>query len=879
MMEVLMSPQKFFKYFGGVLLILSFFVSFSYALPGSPVKIQKLDNGMEIATKEDHSKNLVAMCIFVKGGSRTETPELSGLSHYYEHLIFRGGTQRQKELETRKAFQSLGEFFGYTSEDVTCYYIVSPKENFDEALWRYADAVFNLAADEKKIEKERQVILEEMHMDADRPDYQVWYLLDENAYLKHPYHRPVIGSEEVVKNANSGLLRTFYEERYVPNQMVMAVVGDFDTQEMMEKIKNAFGSYKNGKESFELGISEPGQKEFREGIKKMDCSSSNLLLGFHTPEAASADLPVLDVIKNILTQGESSRLYKALKENENLVLYINSSVSGRKDPGLYVLEAQLDPKNERKTVAIIFEELKKLREEPVTEAELEKAKTKIENSYYFDNQTYIDQAQRLCYYLANSDILLESSYLERIRNTSASDIKEVALKYLYPSNGTLALVRPKDAPEVSFKDIADRYLSLPQATSEKKSGEVKRFVLDNGLTLLLKEDHSSKTIAVEGYVKGGLLVEDEDKNGISNFVSELLLKGTKNCSSDELAKKIDSLGISLSNNCSFDYTSLSLLATQNNFDAGLKLFSEALFYPQFPEDEVEKTRKDIIAQIQRILDRSYELTNKNFAKAIFEKSPYRNSVLGEEEIIKNITKDELVNFHKKVFVPANVVLAVVGDFDTQKMKEKISSQFNGVSKALPPQLRSAKEKPQKKAILQSIPTDKTQVTFNLGYLGVAVNSPDYLPLKLAERILSSKLFFKYVYEEGMAYRMWTYLSSRIAPTPFTFEMGVSPENFEKAKDGILGEVRRLVSNPISDEELKVAKGNLLSNFYLSQQTNSQQAKTLAFYQMAGLGYEFINNYSSLVDKMTKGEVSKVARKYLDPEKYTLVVVGKVEVKE
>jgi len=874
-----MPHSKFLKCLWGWWLILFLFALDSYALPGSSVKIQKLDNGMEIAIKEDHSKNLIAMCIFVKGGSRTETPELSGLSHYYEHLIFRGGTQRQKELETRKAFQSIGEFFGFTSEDVTCYFIVSPKENFDEALWRYADAVFNLAADEKKIEKERQVVLEEMYMDNDRPDYQVWYLLDENAYLKHPYHRQVIGLEEVIKNANLNLLRTFYEERYVPNQMVMAVVGDFDTEEMMQKIKNTFGSYKRGKESFELGISEPEQKEFKEGIKKMDCSSSYLLLGFHTPEAASSDLPVLDIISSILTEGESSRLYQALKEKENLVLYISSSVSERKDPGLFVLETQLDPKNERKTVAIIFDELKKLREEQVTEAELEKAKTQIENSYYFNNQTYIAQAERLCHYSANSDILLESSYLERIRNTSISDIKEVASKYLNPSNGTLALVRPQETEEVSFKDIAERYVSPPETTSARKLGEVKRFVLDNGLTILLKEDHSSKTIAVEGYVKGGLLVEDEDKNGISNFVSELLLKGTKSYSSDELAKKNDSLGISLSANCSFDYTSLSLLATQNNFDSGLRLFSEALFYPQFPEDEVEKTRKDIIAQIQRIPDRSYELTNKNFAKAIFEKSPYRNSVLGEEEIIKNITKDEPINFHKKVYMPANVVLAVVGDFDTQKMKDKISGEFNGVSKALPPQLRSANEKPQKKKILKSIPTDKTQVTFNLGYMGVAVNSPDFIPLKLVERILSSKLFFKYVYEEGIAYRMWTYLTSRIGPTPFTFEMGVSPENFEKAKEGILKEVKKLVQNPISDEDLKVAKANLLSNFYLSQQTNSQQAKTLDFYQMAGLGYEFVNNYSSLVNKVTKGEVSRVAKKYLDPEKYTLVVVGKVEAKE
>jgi len=830
---------------------------------------------MMVLSKEDHSKNLITMCIYVKGGSRTETPELSGLSHYYEHLIFRGGTKKQEELETRKSFQSLGTFFGFTSNDVTCYYIVTPKENFNEALWRYADVVMSIVPDEKRIEAERQTILEEIYMYRDRPDYRVWDILEETCFQVHPYRRPVIGYEDVVRKADLSLLKTFYEERYVPNQMVMAVVGDFDTPEMMEKIEGAFGSYPGGKESFELGFSEPSQTQFREVIEKMRCRSSYLLLGYHIPEAESGDIPVLDLVSTVLTDGKSSRLYKRLKLEKNLVLSVDSYVLERKDPGIFVLECQLDPGAEKEVVEKIFEELKKLSEEEISEAELEKAKKKIENSYYFDNETYKSQAQRLCHYAANSSIMLEASYLERILNTTSSDIIRVTSKYLIPTNATLALVMPEERKDIAFKEIASKYISDKPYYGEKQRG-AQKISLDNGLTMILKEDHSSKTIALEGYVKGGLWAEEPDKNGICSFVSKALLKGTRNYSIQDLSRIVDSLGIKLSSNSFADYTEISLLSTPENFKKSLEIFSEVMFFPTFPPEEVKKVREDIITRIQSIPDRSYDLTNREFAKAIFDKSPYSRPVLGETNTIENISRDDLPAFHKKVFVPSNVVLAVVGDFHKDKMEKELKAVFVGLLKGTPIELRIVDELPQEKKRIKTIPEEKTQVTFNLGRMGVAVTHPDYIPLKLVERILGSRLFFKYVYEQGMAYRMWTYLRPKMGSSPFTFEMGVSPENFEKAKEGILGEIKNLTENPISEKDLKIAKKNLLTNISFAQQTNSGKARYLAFYEMVGKGYGFLEGYFEVINQVTRERAGEVAKKYLNPDKNTLVVVGKLE---
>ncbi|HVP36695.1 MAG TPA: pitrilysin family protein [Terriglobales bacterium] len=851
-----------------------------FALPGSPIKVHFLDNGMQVITKEEHSKNLIAINIYVKVGSRTETPEISGLSHYYEHLIFRGGTDRQKELDTRKAFQSLGEFFGFTGEDVTCYYMVAPKENLDEALWRYADVVMNLKVTQEKIESERQVILEELNMDEDQPGYASWLLLERNAYKVHPYGQTVLGSREVIKNADLNRFKTFYQERYVPNQMVMAIVGDFDTDQMMKKIDSLFGKNPRGKESFELGKSEPEQTKFWQAFKRMKSSSTYLNIGFHIPEESHQDIPVLDMLNMILGQGESSRLYQALKKEENLAYSVGSAVDQRKDPGLFEIYTELDPKNERKATEIIFRELSRLWSQEVSAEELDNAKSRIENSYYFDNQTYLSQALRLSGYAANSDLLLESSYLDRIRSATPADIKRVALKYLKPSNATLAVVEPEDAPENSFIDIAEKYDSLvPAQAKVELRPKPEKIVLSNGLTLLLKEDHSSKTIALEGYIKGGLWLEEEKNAGICNFVTEMLLKGTKEYSSDQIARKIDSLGIELYTQSALDYARVSLLTTPETFKPGLDLFSQALFYPVFPQKETENTRTDLISQIQKVKDSSYDLTNQEFANEIYSKSPYKRPVLGYEETVSTISPEELRSFHKKVSVPSNIILSVVGDFNSEEIKNLLQSEFGKVPSSPAPRFSMIDEPAQAKEKSRIIPQEKLQTTFNLGTMGVKVTSPDYLSLKLVERILSSRLFFKYVYEKSMAYRMWTYMQARLGSAPFTFEMGVSPENFSKARAGIMSEVQNLLKSPLSENEVQTAKANLLSGFYLSQQTNPDQARTMAFYEMAGLGYLFGDTYPALVKKVKTSEITSAAKKYLNPEKFTLVAVGKVEEKK
>ena len=844
------------------------------AVPGNPIRIFYLDNGLQVIMKEQHEKNLIAVNAYVKGGSRTETPDISGLSHYYEHLIFRGGTDKQAELETRKVFQALGTFYGFTSDDVTDYYIITIKENLDEALWRHADVVMNTKITQEKVDKERQVVMEEYNMDWDRPDYRVYYLMVETAYKVHPYRISTIGLKEVIEGSNLDKFKTFYQERYVPNQIVLACVGDFDTYEMLNKIKKLWGSFPKGKDSFELGLVEPEQKEFREASVQTKAAYSYMLWAFHIPEAAHYDIPAIDVLNSILSDGENSRLYQALKVKENLVLSAGTYPDKRKDPGLFVIDLRLNPENEIKAVETVWQELKRIAEKGVTDEELSGAKKKIENSYYFRHQSFIDQAQTLAFYAANSDIALESYYLEQIEKTSSDDIIRIARKYLRSTNCSIATVRPEGSPSVSLADIAEKLSFPPEQRAAATSQPAIKKVLSNGLTLLSKPDFSSNTIAVAVYIKGGLLAENEKNNGICNFVSRSLLKGTAQKDASQIGQLIDQLGVSLSASSFEDYSSVSLLTVPENFRAATQLMLEILTQPFFPEGEITKVKEDILAEIKSLPDRSYDLTNKEFAKLIFAKSPYRMSVLGEENSVSSLTRQDLVDGQSRFYVASNMIVSLVGAFQPQDL-ETIESRLVILPKGDKPNLQLLNESYQPMLRTKNLPLDKTQITFNIGTMGVGVTHPDYLPLRMVERVLSRRLFFKYVYEEGIAYRMWTYTRPRLLSTPFTFEMGVSDKNYSKGKAGILAEVKFILSKGIPADDFEVAKKNVVTTMYLSQETNSGQAENLAFYEMAGLGYDFPDKIKEKVDPITLEQASQIAKKYPSPDKYTMVTVGKI----
>ena len=851
------------------------------AAPSETIRRETLPNGLRLILVENHSKPLVAACIVVEGGSRTEPPALSGLSHYYEHLIFRGGSLKQGELEFRKQMQRIGEESGgYTTNDYTCYGFTAPKENFDEALDRSVDAWMNLKLTQEKVAKERQVVMEEYNQGEDRPDYKVYYQIERLMFRDHPYKRDTIGLKDVIQGATLATFRTFYEERYVPNQMTLAMVGDFDAGVVRAKVAKAFAGYKRGREDFEQGLTEKPQTEFRMGVESMKTPSTWTHIGFHMPAFSDPDAPALTVLASLLGKGSASRLYKALKERENLVTEVTADFEVRKDPGMFLVSAEIPPQNEAKVFAIVRDELKRLATTAVPPAELERVKSSLQNQYAFGSERFFDRANRLCVAALMSDVSLEPLWPSLIASVTAEDLQRVATQYFAADQASYSVVRPAGTTGPSENEVRamlDEWREgWPAAGAASATAALRKEVLPNGVTLLLKEDHSTPVVAVSAVGRGGQWIEPEGLAGVSNMAATLLRRGAGAMSAREISERADALGMTLATDGSPDYAEVSWQAPSKNFAKSWDIFRDVVTRPTFPSNEIAKVREDLMQRARSLGDRPFEYTNVQFAKALFRNSPYRNPVAGDTATLATIRPVDLRRVYETMFSGKNLVIAIVGDFDASSTLETARRAFSSLRSGTRLSMEAARDEAPRESRVQFVDRDQEQVTYNTGWPACSMLDPDYVPLRAAVGLIGDRLFFKYVYEKGVAYRSWFYMPGRIGQASAQNEMGVTPANFKMASAGVLEDVARVTREGVSPADLKTTVARLLTGYYLGAQDNASQAGRLSYYEASGLGYEFVDRYPEMLRKVTAEQVTAAARKYFEPGRYTRVAVGREE---
>lgn len=851
------------------------------AAPTPTVHQETLPNGLRLLLVEDHSKPLVGICIFVNGGSRTEPPSLSGLSHYYEHLIFRGGSKNQAELEFRREMQRIGEESGgYTTNDYTCYGFTAPSEHMDEALMRSVDAWMNLKLTEKKVARERQVVMEEYIQGEDRPDYKVYYQIERLMFHDHAYKRDTIGLKDVIEHASLQTFRTFYEERYVPNQLVLAAVGDFDTNAMGEKLRKAFAPYQRGRDDFELGLIEGPQSSFRMGAEAMKTPNTWTYLGFHVPPYSDPDAPALTVLASVLGDSTSSRLYHALKDEQNLVTTVKADFEVRRDPGMFLIGIQMPPQNEARVFGIVRDEIRRIATELPPAAELARVKTSLHYQYSFDAQTLFDRAERLCLFELMSDVSLEPLWPKLLENVTAEDIQRVASRYLAADLASYSVVRPEETvgpsqPEIEAMLVPWRSAWPAVATSRAlTSGPVRREVLANGVTVLLKEDHATPIIAVATTARGGQWIEPEGLAGVSNMAAALLRRGAGSMSARDISDRTDALGMRLVTSGTADYASIAWQAPSPNFKKAWGIYSDVALRPTFPVSEVGKVREDLIREVKGLGDRPFDYTNLQFAQALYKNSPYRRPLIGDEASLSKIQTADLRKTYETMFCGSNIVISIVGDFDPVPTLDLVRQTFNGLRRGTPVAVGNIRDEQAAEKRPIFISKDQEQITYNTGWLACSVRDADYPSLRAAVALMGDKAFFKYVYEKGVAYRSWFYMNNRMGQSSVQNEMGVTPANFPMASSGILDDISQMFQAPAPATELQNAVDKLLSRWYLGAQRSDQLAARLAYFEAAGLGVDYVDRYPDLVRKVTADDVVRVARKYFNSGGWTRVAVGK-----
>lgn len=414
--------------------------------------------------------------------------------------------------------------------------------------------------------------------------------------------------------------------------------------------------------------------------------------------------------------------------------------------------------------------------------------------------------------------------------------------------------------------------------SDASQRKVERFITKNGMTILLLERDSLPFITVNVTIRAGSVFEPAEKAGLASLTADLLTEGTKGRSASQISEEIDFIGGSLSSSGGIDYSSASLKVLSKDSEKGFDLLSDILRRPSFPDTEIERSMSQIKAGIISKEDDPSTVASEAFNKALFGEHPYARSADGTLESLENIARKDIIDFHKKLYRPNNVIMAVVGDIDKRALKKLLKKYFAPWEKKtvpLPEPIKAVQVKGRKVEII-----DKriSQANVQLGYIGIKREDPDFYASYVMNYILGgggfvSRLMTEIRDNRGLVYSVYSYFNPLKDPGPFKIGLQTKNESAKEAIEESLSQLKKIRDKGIREEELRSAKDYIVGSFPLRFTSNAKIASYITYIEIYNLGLDYLDKFPEIIEALTVDDINRVAKKYIHPEDYLLVVVG------
>jgi len=826
------------------------------------ISTYKLPNGQTVVIKQVKNNPIVTIDTWIRTGSINEDDSNNGISHFLEHLFFKG-TELHPTGEFDKILESKGAITNAaTSKDFTHYYITVPSNYFEKALELHADMLLHPQIPRKEMEKERKVVLEEIAKDANLPTKICYENLVEMLYTTHPYKRKVIGTAKNIETVTRETILDYYKKYYSPSNMITIVVGDVDPDKALECVKQYFDSpvqktVQNSNKKEKLLTSQ------KRNISYQQTQSGYMMIGFRSVDVDSSDVYALDVLSTILGGGKYSRLYQVIKEQKQLVNSISASNSTMKEDGIFLINTSFQPNNVQKAENAIFSEIDKIKMFGISESDIKIAKKRIETDTYYSRESISNIAQELGYVITlTGSTDFYNNYLDKINKVTVSDVKRVANKYLTTNNSAISIVLPKgvEQAQISNQEVKTSHSSK----LVDNNSNTKKYILDTNATLLIQDNSYNDIVAISILAKGGNFYEQ--KRGTSKLFADLLLKGTKRYSTIELAKELEENGIEMSFAAHPDTFNINILTTKKQLSTTLALLDEILNNSTFDDSEIEKSKTLILNNIKQSKDKALNVALDEYRANIYGTSVYNSSLALIEKSIPSITKKDIIDYQSKILNPNNIVISVNGNVDKDVLvsafgnifTKKSESQFD-YSKHSIPVLNSPVKK------IKKLDNQQTAWIILGWQTDGVVNEKDYATLEVINTMLgsgmSSRLFKSVREQEGLAYQVGASFNPNVLSGAFIVYVGTNPNTIDRAKQKLVDEVVKLKTQFVSDKELKAAKDRLAGEFVIALETNKDKASTLGWFEASGRGFKFIDKYGQLINSVTVSDIIEVANKY------------------
>jgi zinc protease len=418
------------------------------------------------------------------------------------------------------------------------------------------------------------------------------------------------------------------------------------------------------------------------------------------------------------------------------------------------------------------------------------------------------------------------------------------------------------------------------------SQDVIREEFPNGLIVVVKSNPDSKVLGINILGKNRSAMEPEGKTGIADFTNRMLLKGTTSRSAEQITKDLANIGaeITLVDNpwipyddvyTTHSFTFIKFQTIDEFADKGIELLSDLVINSNFPDEEITKTKQEMMSILGRGKGSTSETCRDLFYSTLFKDHPYGKPIMGDAQSIGSMTRDDLIEFHKRFYSPNNLIITVVTNLDADQMMNKIKNAFGNMSKIDFPQPQVPSPSPLDSAIKVEKIMEKEQVYIYLGEPMPGIKSLDAPALDLMNSILSSRLGLNLREVKGLAYSVGSSIHFDKDFGWFIASIGTRPQNYQEALDGILGEIKKIKEEKVTPEELEKAKNGIWGSMLFYRLSRINQAYYMGVNEFRGVGYDYDDKYIETLRKVTVDQIKQVAEIYLNTDNYVLAVVGKM----
>ncbi|MEH2416592.1 M16 family metallopeptidase [Nostoc sp.] len=925
-----------------------------------------LENGLTVLTKEVHTAPVVTVQVWYKVGSGNEEPGVNGIAHQLEHMMFKGTLNRP--IQFGRLFSALGsDSNAFTSYDQTAYYGTVERNKLKALLVLEADRMQNSQIEPEQLASEKRVVISELQGYENSPEYRLNRAVMQAVFPNHAYGLPVGGTKADVEKFEVEQVQKYYRNFYTPDNAVLVIVGDFQTANTLETIKEVFGKLAKRVRSEELGVRSELAVSVAErelGVKSKNTFTPSTSLStpivlrepgagrllqvvYPLPDANQPDVPALDVMDYILTEGRNCRLYQALVES-GLASEVTASVTSLRESGWYEVLVTAGSKQDLKKIdSVLSNAIANVAEKGVTSEEVEQAKTQLTADVILSNRDITSQAMRLGNdQTTTGDYRYTDRYLAAVRLVKPTDIVAVINKYLTKEARTVGFFEPTqkritevgDKPDsahttenfspgapVLFSEVmkylppvdsatdallvnngisaasslrdASRTSLLPRGDAKGDSAASsshrasasgrediaqilpQQFKFTNGLRILLLRDNSTPTVTLSGHIQAGTEFDPENKAGLADFVAENLLNGTNTKDVLTIAKVLAERGASLDFQTYREGVHIEGDSLALDLPILLDILADVLKNSTFPLKELELHRQQTLTDLQQELDEPSEVARRVFVQSIYPKK-HPLHTFPTEESLQQIQRQDVIDFKAKHYRPDTTVLALVGDFDLDKVRSLLKNKFGNweVSGQAPTLKYPTVSMPDKIVSINPVLPDKTQAVTYMGCTGINRYDPRFYPALVLNQILggdtlSSRLGAEVRDRQGLSYGIYSCFQAGKNAGTFVIEMQTSPEDSTKAIASTRQILQQIHQQGVTALEVETAKRTLISNYNVSLANPEELTDRILMNEVYELDKVELHSFTDKIQKVTLDQVNQAARELLHPDQIVVVTAG------